>query len=57
MENLVIDIRKNEKSYSSIFNNAVLSELRDYHQKYDAKFTLYTYDSIADFELIDFSSH
>lgn len=44
---VLLDITRNENIYSSIFNNLFLSQLKDMHEKFSAKFVLFIYEKNA----------
>lgn len=54
VENVFEDIIRHETDYKSIFDNQFLSLLQEYHNKYNAKFTLYTYEKTPNYTLSDF---
>ena len=54
VEDVFNDIISHETEYTSIFDNKFLSRLREYHYKYDAKFTLYTYEKATGYNLAEF---
>jgi len=53
VENLFYDLVENETEYNSIFDNYFLATLRNYHNEYSAKFTLYTYEWTDRYSITD----
>ena len=45
------DLTKNETKYNSAFENSILKQLKNYHDKYDAKFSLYCFYASENFNL------
>jgi hypothetical protein len=51
--NVLKELKKNTQVYQSIFNCEFFSELKDLHDVYGAKFTLYIFEKDVDFDIGD----
>lgn len=47
-----INLTDNQDHYDSIFDNEMLARFRQYHDEYDAKFSLYCFYQSGDFNLL-----
>lgn len=47
------ELKDNAEGYQSIFESAFLNDLKELHEKYGAKFSLYVYEKDGDFNIKD----
>lgn len=47
------DLKDNAEEYQSIFESVFLNDLKELHERYGAKFSLYVYEKAGDFDIKD----